>query len=96
MTAGVRRLSVLDLKRKNGRLADNDAMSIPRPPAGMGPAGRVLWRSVLRDFELGAHEQLMLLQACHVADVCGALQEVIDADGPMLASSDGSPRTHPA
>ena len=62
----------------------------------MGPAGRELWRSVLRDFELGAHERLMLLQACHVADVCGALQEVIDSDGPMLASADGSPRTHPA
>ena len=62
----------------------------------MGPAGRQLWKSVLADFELGAHERLMLLQACHVADVCDALQEVIAADGPMLADREGGPRTHPA
>ncbi|HUZ56442.1 MAG TPA: hypothetical protein VMU94_28450 [Streptosporangiaceae bacterium] len=71
-------------------------MSVPRPPAGMGTPGRALWRSVLRDFDLGAREQLVLLQACHVADVCGRLQEVIDADGPMLVTADGAPRTHPA
>lgn len=70
-------------------------MSIPKAPAGCGPAGRRLWRCVLRDFELGAHEQMILVQACHVADVCDALQEVITADGPMLAGADG-PRTHPA
>ncbi len=62
----------------------------------MGTAGRQLWRSVLADFELGAHERLMLLQACHVADVCDELQRVIGADGPMLATADGAPRTHPA
>jgi hypothetical protein len=62
----------------------------------MGEAGRDLWKSVLKDFALGAHEQLMLLQACHVADTCAVLQEVIDRDGPVLVTADGSPRTHPA
>src|SRR5258706_12782842 len=71
-------------------------MTVSRPPADMGPAGRQLWKSVLADFELGAHERLMLLQACHVADVCDALQAVIAADGPMLADPGGGPRAHPA
>jgi hypothetical protein len=71
------------------------AATVPRAPAGTGPAGRKLWRSVLADFDLGAHETLILVQACHVADTCEALQEVIGRDGPMLAGADG-PRTHPA
>jgi hypothetical protein len=61
----------------------------------MGPAGRRLWKSVLSDFELGGHEQLILVQACHVADVCEELQAVIGRDGPMLEGADG-PRLHPA
>ena len=62
----------------------------------MGPAGSRLWREVLADFELGGHEQLILVNACHVADTCAALQEVIAADGPMLTDREGGPRTHPA
>ncbi len=70
-------------------------MGIPRAPEGAGVAGRALWSSVLRDFDLHGHELLILRQAVYAADTCEALQAVIVRDGPMLEGAEG-PRTHPA
>jgi hypothetical protein len=67
-------------------------MPVVMPPAGLGTAGRRLWRSVTADFELAGHEVLILAQAAHTADVCEALQRVVARDGPVLEG----PRTHPA
>jgi hypothetical protein len=58
-------------------------------------AGRKLWKAVLDSFELAEHEQTLLRQAVRVADLCEQLQEVVEAEGPML-DDDGRPRTHPA
>jgi hypothetical protein len=69
--------------------------SIPSPPEGTKTAGRRLWKSVLSDFELEEHEQVLLVQAVRVADLCEDLQAVVDQEGPLL-SVDGLPRTHPA
>jgi hypothetical protein len=44
---------------------------------------------------MAAHERLILVQACHVADTCGDLQRVVARDGAVLEGGDG-PRTHPA
>ena len=70
-------------------------MSIPRAPEGAGAAGKRLWRSVLGEYELQEHEQVLLRQAVRVADLCDELQAVVEVDGPMLRV-DGQPRTHPA
>lgn len=65
--------------------------AIPAAPRGSKSAGKRLWRAVLADFELGEHEMALLRQAVHVADVCEALQGVIDTDGPLKGG-----RAHPA
>lgn len=68
---------------------------IPTPPPGTKAAGRRLWRSVLADYELDEHETVLLRQAVRVADLCDDLQEILDADGPMVTVK-GEIRTHPA
>lgn len=65
--------------------------TIPAAPKALKAAGRRLWRSVLREFDLGEHELAMLRQACHVADVCEDLQAVVDRDGPIIDD-----KAHPA
>ena len=71
-------------------------MSIPKPPEGLGPGGRKLWRSILRDFDLGEHEMLMLREACFTADTCEALQAVIAEQGPTVTNHLGGVSAHPA
>ena len=67
----------------------------PRPPSGLRKSGRALWRAVQADFHLDEHESATLLQACRLADVCDTLQETVDREGIMSASSQGA-RVHPA
>ena len=67
------------------------AVRVPAPPRGAQAAGRRLWRAVLREFELEEHEQTLLRQAVHVADLCDGLQREVDAEGFLR---DG--RIHPA
>jgi hypothetical protein len=71
-------------------------MSVPKPPDGLGPGGRKLWRSILADFELGQHEQLMLREACFTADTCEALQAVVAEQGPTVTNHLGGVSAHPA
>lgn len=40
----------------------------PRAPRGLERSGRRLWRSIVDVYELDVHEQLMLVEACRVAD----------------------------
>ena len=57
-------------------------MSVPRPPAGSGPEGRRLWRTVLGEFELNGAELSVLRQAVRAADRCEALAAVVAETGP--------------
>jgi hypothetical protein len=67
------------------------SVKIPPVPKGTGTAGRRLWRAVLEEFELAEHELSLLRQAVHVADLCEQLQDIVDAEGLVLAG-----RAHPA
>lgn len=67
----------------------------PKAPAGLRKSGRALWRALLRDFDLDEHEAALLVQACRLADHADELQAILDRDGLMATSSQGS-RTHPA
>lgn len=69
--------------------------NMPKAPPGLNKSGRALWRAVLRDYELDEHETSILTQACRIADACDALQGLIDTEGVMSESSQGS-RVHPA
>lgn len=68
---------------------------IPRAPRGLGSSGEALWRAVLTDYELDEHETSILTQACRISDACDKLQGIVDDEGVMSESSQGT-RAHPA
>ena len=68
---------------------------VPNPPAGLQKSGRALWRAVLGEYELDEHERTILREACRTADSLDALQALLDAEGLMSESSQGT-RVHPA
>jgi hypothetical protein len=70
--------------------------SRPRAPRSLEAAGRRLWASVTAEFDLAEHELALLRQAAHTADLCDELQAGVERDGPILASTSGRERTHPA
>lgn len=60
-------------------------------PEGLAAAGESLWRSVLDEYELERHEELLLVQACRTVDLLEDLASEVAAAGVMV---DGRP--HPA
>ncbi len=60
-------------------------MTPPKPPASLRTTGKHLWTAVTRGWELTTHEELLLLQACRVADLCDALATVVGDEGPLRA-----------
>lgn len=56
----------------------------PRPPKGLGPAGRKLWRAIVSDWELRPDELAVLESACFEADIIRRLQEEM-VDSPLTA-----------
>lgn len=47
----------------------------PKPPKGLGVAGRQLWRSIADDYDVEEHERLLLVEACRIADRLDRLAE---------------------
>ncbi|OBA32781.1 hypothetical protein A5767_16290 [Rhodococcus sp. 852002-51564_SCH6189132-a] len=66
-----------------------------KPPRGLRAAGKRLWIDTLEDFDLAEHERGLLLQACRTADALDELQKVLDRDGVLNESPQGT-RVHPA
>lgn len=66
-----------------------------RAPKELNESGKLLWNRVLKTFELANHEELVLLQACRLADNLDRLQADLGTGSMMLESSQGS-RIHPA
>ncbi|MDQ3574978.1 MAG: hypothetical protein M3404_08680 [Actinomycetota bacterium] len=64
----------------------------PRTPAGLGAAGKALWRRMTSAYEFADHELALLEVAAHQADDVAALERVIDQDGYVVAGSQGQPR----
>ncbi|ORV07918.1 P27 family phage terminase small subunit [Mycobacterium celatum] len=64
-------------------------------PRGLRAAGKRLWRSVTRDFDLDDHEAMLLREACRTVDQLDDLQAEVDANGAVVESSQGV-RVHPA
>lgn len=63
-----------------------------KAPTGLRAAGRALWRAVTDEYDLAAHEVLLLREACRTADVLDELARVVADEGAM--DTDG--RAHPA
>ena len=66
-----------------------------RTPTGLKGPGKRLWAAVTGEFDLAEHELAQLEETCRIRDRSAQLRAQIDADGVMLASSQGS-RLHPA
>ena len=75
--------------------AKADAL-LPKPVrAGLGPAGRRLWRGVWAGFELDPVEAAILGEACHVVDTTDALRDALVDAEPTVAGSTGQARINP-
>lgn len=66
-----------------------------KAPPGAGPAGRRLWSSVIKDYDLDEHETALLVEAVHTVDLLGQLEVAIKRDGPLVDSPQGL-KAHPA
>lgn len=73
-----------------------EASAKPRAPVGLGNAGRALWKATVGQYELTAHEQRLLGQACATLDTIAELDAQVDADGVMSTGSMGQQVLHPA
>ena len=71
-----------------------------KPPQGLGPSGRALWRNVVADlaegWTLDQRERAILLTAAKQRDDLSKLEKVIENEGPMAQGSAGQPVCHPA
>jgi phage terminase small subunit len=74
--------------------------STPRIPAGLGSAGKSLWKAILgdiaADWELDRRELRHLERACVVADRLAELDAAVEREGAMVKGSRGQPVVHPA
>lgn len=72
-------------------------MTAPRPPAGTGPSGRRLWKSILvdLDLELDVHEELLLLQAVRCVDRLDAMHAQLASEPLTVRNAKGDEVAHP-
>lgn len=70
-------------------------MSKTYTPRGLEKSGRALWRSVVDEFELEKHEELVLLEACRVADRLDRLATEASEKPLVVTNFRGDETTHP-
>lgn len=68
----------------------------PKTPAGLGAAGKALWRRLTGTFDFESGELVILETAARQADALAALEAVVAESGLMVAGSAGQPRLNPA
>lgn len=56
----------------------------PRAPRTLGGRGKSLWKSIVTDYELPAHDLETLERACQLADLADALKAEVDAGSIMV------------
>jgi hypothetical protein len=67
----------------------------PAPPKGLDASGRRLWKSVVTDYDLDVHEQLLLVQACRCVDRLDRLAEEAAAAEVTVINARGDQVPHP-
>lgn len=67
-----------------------------RPPAGLGPRGRRLWRAVIADYDLSVVEKEILAELARTLDRIDLLEKQLAIGGPMVAGSRGQLVLNPA
>lgn len=66
-----------------------------RAPAGLGKAGRHLWRRITDGLRLRADELVLLEAACRTADDLAELEAALREAQPVVTGSMGQERAHP-
>jgi hypothetical protein len=67
-----------------------------RAPNGLKASGKALWAAVVGPYELEMHEELLLKEACRVADRLDRLHAEADAAPVTVINSKGDRTAHPA
>jgi phage terminase small subunit len=70
-------------------------MTIPKAPRGLSRRSQRLWRDVLRDFDLGSHEQALLEESLRALDRADEARAALDAAGLTYLDRFGSPKARP-
>ena len=70
-------------------------LSAPRAPAGLGKAGRDLWRKTSAVYELSPAEARILAEACRTADELDRMRDELAQGSPLVKGSTGQPRANP-
>ena len=65
-------------------------------PVHLSEASAEWWLAVQEDYELEPHHNKLLGLACEAFDRCQQAREMIDAEGPVTQTADGTLKTHPA
>ena len=68
---------------------------VPKPPPDARAPGRALWASIVMDYELEQHEQVLLIEAVRTVDSLDLLDAAVRRDGPLTEGPSGT-RAHPA
>lgn len=67
-------------------------MADVRPPAGLGGAGRALWRRLTPGLEFSTAELVTLELACRQADDVARLEHLLEDEGMVTTGSKGQQR----
>lgn len=70
-------------------------MAIPRAPLHLREETRRWWRSVVKEWDLETHEQMLLTAAAETWDRVQEAREAIDADGMTYVDRFGQPKPRP-
>lgn len=68
----------------------------PRTPPGLGTSGKKLWRSVVAEYDLQVHEEILLLEASRCADRLDRLAEEASKGTVTVTNHRGDEVAHPA
>jgi len=70
-------------------------MAVTPPPAGLGRKGAAFWRKIQKDFDLAVHEEMLLEQACMVADQMDRLNKFAKTAPQTVKGSTGQDIMNP-
>lgn len=70
--------------------------SVPKAPQGLSTSGKRLWKSILVEYDLETHEELLLKEACRAADRLDKLAIEANSSPTTVINSKGDQIAHPA
>jgi hypothetical protein len=68
---------------------------IPRPPEGLGSAGRSFWRKIWAVYDLAPGEVALLARGCRVLDTLARIDRELAAGELTVKGHAGQPRANP-